>query len=341
MKTLAIAAAGTGGHIIPAQTIAEKMKAQGWNILWFGGIQGLEHQLIPSQHPLKTLPMRGIRRHWSRYFRLPDQLLRSTLLAGYHLQRHRVSCVLVMGGYVTVPVGLAAKMTRIPILLHEQNALAGQSNQIISPWAAQRFTAFEDVLPDATCIGNPIRSDILKIGQTPYQPSTPLKLLILGGSQGAQALNQWGQITAKTPLAKRIEVLHMTGPEQHATIQNEYRRLKLNWKAVPYIQSIHEAYAFADLVIARSGAMTVSECIAAKRPAVWVPYPMAVDDHQTHNAQKVDQASWIVQQPKMDNIASIIEVCLQKPDILKSKHSAIKAPMDATEQLCQAIDTVG
>lgn len=289
-RTLLVMAGGTGGHIFPALAVAEEMRARGWRVVWLGNEQNMEGRLVP-QHGFETqwlnfsaLRGKGI----VRKLMLPWNLLRACLAAGQVLRRVRPDVVLGMGGYISFPGGLMAALTGIALVLHEQNAIAGLANRVLSRLAKKTLTGFPDTLPGGQWVGNPVRAEIcaLPAPEARFAGRTgALRLLVVGGSLGAQALNE----TVPRALAllapeERPQVVHQAGAKHLDALRAAYAEANVAGEITAFIDNMAERYAEADLVICRAGAMTVAEIAAAGLGAIFVPFPFAVDDHQTANA---------------------------------------------------------
>lgn len=290
-KKILIMAAGTGGHIIPALAIAKQVMQQGAEVLWLGTQTGLEQQLVPSTIPLLTISMRGVRKKGLiNRLTSPFILLQALYQSIRLIKKIRPDVVIGFGGYVTVPGGLAAYLCGKPLLLHEQNAILGLSNRCLAGFAKQLFQAFPHTFParySAMTIGNPVREEILKMPDPTVRMANrqgPLRLLIIGGSQGATIFNEVLP-QAISQLAEKPEIWHSAGKRFAATTQQNYSEKQINARVVEFIDDMAAAYTWADLVICRSGALTVSELAAAGVASLLIPYPSAVDDHQTKNGQ--------------------------------------------------------
>lgn len=290
-RPILIMAGGTGGHIYPALAVAHALKVQGVPVVWFGTHQGLEATVVPEHGiPMQWLSIQGLRGKGKlAVLFAPFKLFRACLQAIKVLKEVRPRAVLGMGGFVSGPGGLMACLMGIPLVIHEQNAVAGLTNKILAKFATTTLSAFP-VSFKSECVGNPIRASIAQVGTQARSPSEEgLNVLILGGSLGALALNQT-MPKAITMLENQsaVRLWHQTGKKNIEATLAEYKANGLSveqHKIVPYIESMEEAYAWADVVVCRSGAMTVSELSATGSASILVPYPYAVDDHQTANAE--------------------------------------------------------
>lgn len=293
VKRVVIAAGGTGGHIFPALAVAELLEQQGAQVTWIGTRRGLETQLVPDRFARVTLPAAQFngRGFWARLSAV-GALFRSLIAALRVLKQIKPDSVLAMGGYVSAPVGLAAWLLRYPLIIHEQNAKAGLTNRILSRLATNSFQAFPDALVHGQpkTIGNPLRGAFFSIATPAMRydlARVPLRILVLGGSQGAQAINEvvsraWCSFGQKD----QIEIWHQTGRHDYqATCQCYGDIAGQPITVVPFIDEVANAYAWADLVICRAGALTISELAAVGVASILVPYPFAADNHQRSNAE--------------------------------------------------------
>jgi UDP-N-acetylglucosamine--N-acetylmuramyl-(pentapeptide) pyrophosphoryl-undecaprenol N-acetylglucosamine transferase len=286
-----IMAGGTGGHIFPGLAVAECLRAQGVPVVWLGAVGGMETRVVPShQIELYTVAVRGLRGKGLRTRLLaPLMLLRAIGASLALLQRIKPRSVLSMGGYVAGPGGIAAWLLRRPLLVHEQNRIAGFTNRKLAAVARRVLTGFADTLPNAEWVGNPVRASIASLPE----PSTRIggrgsrpRLLVLGGSLGARALNLVvPQALAQLTPAERPEVLHQCGNRGVDEARAAYAQAGVEADVVPFIDDMAGSYGWADLAVCRAGALTLAELTAAGLGAILVPYPHAVDDHQTRNAE--------------------------------------------------------
>jgi UDP-N-acetylglucosamine--N-acetylmuramyl-(pentapeptide) pyrophosphoryl-undecaprenol N-acetylglucosamine transferase len=296
VRKVMVMAGGTGGHVFPALAVAQELRRRGWQIDWLGTERGIEARIVPAADiPLHLLPITGVRgKGITALLRAPWKITAAVLRARRLFKSLQPDLVLGMGGYVAGPGGIAARTMNIPLLIHEQNARPGTTNKWLAKFATRVMTAFPGVLPGALCIGNPVRADIAslpepaerKIGQRP-----PLRLLILGGSLGAQALNQiMPDAVADLLQQGLVQVRHQTGDKHLAATEVLYHAHNASAEVTAFIDNMAEALAWADLVVCRAGALTVAELSAAGIASILVPFPFAIDDHQTANA------NWLVSQ---------------------------------------------
>lgn len=295
VKRVVIMAGGTGGHIYPALACAERFKTMGFEVCWLGSKGGMEEDLVP-QHDIAihTISIKGIRgKGVYGLLSAPFRVLHALGQAVALLQKLRPDVVLGMGGFVSGPGGVAAKLLGIPLVIHEQNAVAGTTNRLLSKMANVKLQAFDGALSGGVSVGNPIRSDILAEPVRPprHGSARPLRLLIVGGSLGAKAINEViPQVIAAWPYKQRLDVWHQTGKRNFEEVCALYKERSLEARVEPYLESINQAYYWADVVLCRAGAMTVSELAVAGLPSILVPYPYAIDDHQTANARYLEKA---------------------------------------------------
>ena len=299
-----VMAGGTGGHIFPGLAVAEALRSRGWQVHWLGAPGSMEQQLVPPRgFAFEPVQFGGVRGKGPlTLLLLPYKLLRAFWQSIVVLRRVRPQVVIGLGGYITFPAGMMSVLLGKPLVLHEQNSVAGLANRVLASVADRVFSAFPDVLKNAQCVGNPLRSGFLS------QPapatrfagrSGPLKLVVVGGSLGARALNAVvPKALALIPLAQRPVVLHQSGAKQIDELRANYAAAGVSAELTPFIDDTAEAYATADLIVARAGASTVTELAAIGAAALFVPFPSAVDDHQTSNAHFLVDAGggWLVQQ---------------------------------------------
>jgi UDP-N-acetylglucosamine--N-acetylmuramyl-(pentapeptide) pyrophosphoryl-undecaprenol N-acetylglucosamine transferase len=306
-RTLMVMAGGTGGHIMPGLAVAGALRARGWNVVWMGNPLGMEARLVP-QHgiPLAPVGFSGVRGKGAlTLLKTPFALLRAARQARSALRSHRPQVVLGMGGYVALPGGLMARLSGIPLVVHEQNSVPGMTNRVLARIASKVLTAFPNAL-EGEVTGNPVRPEVLAV-PAPEQRfagrSGALRVLVVGGSLGAQALNSTvPQALAKLPADRRPVVMHQAGEKHLEQLKAAYAAAGVEADCRAFIADMAAAYAEADLVICRSGAMTVAEVAAAGVAALFVPFPFAVDDHQTTNAKYLSdaQAGWLKPQSELN-----------------------------------------
>lgn len=293
-RTIMIMAGGTGGHIFPALSVAEYLRAQGWHIVWLGARSGMEATLVPPKgYTMAWVAMSGVRgKGLIRFALLPLQLLVAFWQSARAIFAHRPDVVLGMGGYVSFPGGMMASLFNRPLAIHEQNSVAGLANKVLAKLANRVLGGFPSAFANSAAVlwtGNPVRAEIAAI-EPPAQRyrarSGTLRLTVIGGSLGAQALNETvPQALALIPAAERPQVTHQSGTRHLAAVEANYQRAGVDGTSVAFIADMAAQYAASDLVICRAGASTIAELAAAGVASVLVPFPHAVDDHQTHNAR--------------------------------------------------------
>jgi UDP-N-acetylglucosamine--N-acetylmuramyl-(pentapeptide) pyrophosphoryl-undecaprenol N-acetylglucosamine transferase len=297
-RHILIMAGGTGGHIIPGLAVAEELIGAGHQVSWLGSQQGLENDLVPAAGiALHTVPASGLR-GGSGIKRLlgPLRMAKAVLMSWRLLAVIRPDAVLSMGGFAAAPGGVAAWLRRLPLVVHEQNAVAGYTNRLLARLAKAVFSAFPNTFParrkEITC-GNPVRTSIEQLPKPErrFRGREQMRLLVLGGSQGALALNQRViETLAKLPPSHRPMVIHQAGRRHEKAVRAAYREADVQADVRGFIEDMPAVYGWADLAIARAGALTLSEFTAAGLGAILVPYPHAVDDHQAKNAEHLVQA---------------------------------------------------
>ena len=302
--TALVMAGGTGGHIYPGLAVADELRNRGWHVVWLGNADGMEARIVPSRgYDLQSIRFTALRgKGLLRKLMLPLNLLRGFRQALAVLGRVQPQVVLGLGGYVTFPGGMMAALRGIPLVLHEQNSVAGLANRVLARVADRVLAGFPGALTGAHWTGNPVRADIAALPEPAERfagRSGPLKLLVVGGSLGAQALNETvPQALSLIPDALRPQVTHQAGERNQAALEAAYAKAGVDATLVPFIDDMAGAYAQADLVICRSGALTVAELAAAGVGAILVPFPHAVDDHQTGNARFLADAGGAVLMPQ-------------------------------------------
>ena len=358
-KTAIIMAGGTGGHIFPGLAVAHALREKGWSVHWLGAPNSMENRIVPPHgYPFESVPFQGVRgKGLSAIAGLPWRLFKAFLQSRSVLRRVRPQVVIGMGGYITAPAGLATALAGIPLLLHEQNSVAGMANRRLMPFARQVFTAYPDVLaPTASAsgnrsrkvqwIGNPLRQSFLE------QPgpvarlqnrSGALRLLVVGGSLGARALNETvPQALALLPPDSRPHVLHQSGEAHIDALRTAYTQAGVQAELVPFIEDTAQAFADADLVICRAGASTVTELAAVGAAALFVPFPYAVDDHQKGNARYLSDhgAAWLQPQPAFTPqwLADFLRHITRAELLEKASKAKQREKLHATEQIVAACE---
>ncbi|MDO9146433.1 MAG: undecaprenyldiphospho-muramoylpentapeptide beta-N-acetylglucosaminyltransferase [Hydrogenophaga sp.] len=345
-------AGGTGGHIFPGLAVAEALRERGWRVHWLGAPGSMESRLVPPRgFVLETIDFGGVRgKGLKTVVLLPLRLLRAFWQALQVVRRVQPDVLVGLGGYITFPGGMMGTLLGKPLVLHEQNSVAGMANKVLTGIADRVFTAFPNVFKKAEWVGNPLRAEFLR-QPAPAQRfagrSGPLRLLVVGGSLGAKALNDTvPQALALIPSSQRPQVLHQSGEKQIDALRANYTAAGVLAELTPFIDDTAQAFADADLIVCRAGASTVTEIAAVGAAALLVPFPHAVDDHQTTNARFLTDAggAWLVQQNKLtpQMLASRLQ-SLQRDQLLAmaekakqmEKTNAVAAVVSACEQLAK------
>lgn len=307
-KTLMVMAGGTGGHVYPAMAVADYLQAKGWQVVWLCTEGGMENRLISNKPYNKAMiTMKGVRGNGLMgWVKLPVKLFVAFKQARQAIKQYEPNVILGMGGFAAFPGGVMAKLTGAPLVIHEQNSVAGLTNKVLSKFANTTMAAFPSAFGDkATLIGNPVRKDIVKIMHPIYRfddRDEALRVLVVGGSLGAKALNDiLPQAFAHLGGTPAIEVVHQAGEKHIDALKQNYQAANVKANAVAFIKNMADVYQWADIVICRAGALTVAELSAAGVASILVPYPFAVDDHQTGNAQYLAEAgaALLIQQTEL------------------------------------------
>jgi len=316
-----IMAGGTGGHIFPGLAVAECLVQQGISVRWLGASGGMECQRVPAAGiSLDTVEISGIRgKGMARWLVFPWHLLRAVAQAFALLGAERPACAVSFGGYAAGPGGLAAKLRGVPLLVHEQNRIPGMTNRVLAKMADKVLQAFPGTWEEklqACSVGNPVRTSVASLKPPESRlagRSGALRLLVTGGSQGARALNRFvPSAVALISTERRPEVLHQCGKGWSDETRANYQTAGVQAEVTEFIDDMAAAYAWADLVVCRSGALTVSELAAAGIGAILVPFPHAVDDHQSKNAEFLVQAGAAELLPEVDCSAESLASCLDR-----------------------------
>jgi UDP-N-acetylglucosamine--N-acetylmuramyl-(pentapeptide) pyrophosphoryl-undecaprenol N-acetylglucosamine transferase len=341
-KTILIMAGGTGGHIFPALAVAHQLRDAGWRVVWLGNPEGMEAKLVP-QHGfemvnLKFAALRG--KGLVRKLLLPLNLLRGFWQALKAIRQVRPNVLLGMGGYITFPGGMMAALTGVPLVLHEQNSVAGLANKVLAGVADRILTGFPEVFAKGAWVGNPVRPEIAKIAppaERLAERSGPLHVLVIGGSLGAQALNEMvPQGMALLGEADQPQIVHQAGEKHLEALKANYAAVGVQAHCVSFIEDMAGAYEWADLVICRAGALTIAELAAAGVASILVPFPHAVDDHQTGNAKFLVHAGGAFLLPQTDltpEAVALIRNYSRSQLLEMSEKARSLAKPDATEEV--------
>ncbi|WP_337841356.1 undecaprenyldiphospho-muramoylpentapeptide beta-N-acetylglucosaminyltransferase [Rheinheimera sp.] len=344
-KVALVMAGGTGGHIFPAKAVADLLQAEGWIVHWLGTADRMEAKLVPGfGYEFHSIAVAGLRgKGLKSLLKAPLMLWRSLSQARALVRQLKPQLVLGFGGYASGPGGLAAYLAGIPLLVHEQNAVAGTTNKLLARLANKVLVAFPQALAglgQGLVVGNPVRKEVLAVTGQGKAVGQPLRVLVVGGSLGAQVFNQQlpGQFAQLAALGE-LEIWHQTGQANLPQVQQAYQQLGLAARVEAFIDDMAGAYHWADLVVCRAGALTVSELACAGLPAVFVPLPSAIDDHQTANANYLVQQQGAVLLKQNDLIQGALVPLLQpwlqdKTALVRMGQQARRAATDdAAEQV--------
>lgn len=345
-RTIMIMAGGTGGHVFPGLAVADRLRNEGWRVVWLGAPGGMEATLVPSRgYPMAWVRFSGLRgKGLLAKLLLPARLLVAFWQSARAILAHRPDVVLGMGGYISFPGGMMAAFLGRPLALHEQNSVAGLANRVLAGVADRVLAGFPGAMKKAEVVGNPVRPDIasLPVPSARFaRREGPLRVLVIGGSLGAKALNDAVPAAlALLPAAERPLVRHQSGRAHVEALAGNYRSAGVDADVVPFIDDMAAAYAEADVVICRAGALTVAELAAAGVASVLVPFPHAVDDHQTSNARFLSTAgaAWLLPQQELtaQRLAGLLRG-LDRAGLLAAAEKARSlARPDATERVAAA-----
>jgi UDP-N-acetylglucosamine--N-acetylmuramyl-(pentapeptide) pyrophosphoryl-undecaprenol N-acetylglucosamine transferase len=337
-KRIMIMAGGTGGHVFPALAVALWLRENGWEVSWLGTQKGLESKVVPEQKiVIDWLSVAGVRgKGLSSKLTSVFKLIKACGQAFTILRRRKPNVVLGMGGFVAGPGGLMARLLGIPLVIHEQNRIPGTTNKLLAKIANQVLEAFPNSFKkavNAQCTGNPLRKQFQGLSTAKETlDGRDLRVLIIGGSQGAQVLNE--VIPDALANLKEIEIKHQTGIAMQEKVEKRYQELGVNAEASAFIQDMVSAYRWADIIICRAGAMTISEVAAMGLPAILIPLPNAIDDHQMANARYLldSGAGFILPQKELNanNLVGLINKTKQQINVMANAAKQC-ARMDATE----------
>jgi len=350
VKSVVVMAGGTGGHVFPALAVAEALRAKGVRIHWLGTRAGIEAELVPArQFDITYLDVSGVRGQGvARLLLAPFKIVRAVIAAMHTLRAVQADCVIGLGGYVTGPGGVAARLLGKPLLIHEQNAIAGFTNRQLAHMATIVLEAFPGAFPAASkvhCVGNPVRAEIAALPAPEQRFATregALRILVMGGSQGAVALNELVP-EALSLLAKNValDIRHQAGKKNIDKAVARYRDIGLQADVLPFIHDMAAMYGWADLVICRAGALTVSEIAAAGVASVLIPFPFAVDDHQAANGRYLSEAGAALlfrqQELTAEKLAEALRPLMDRASLLAMARAArAKAQPEATDSVVAA-----
>jgi len=351
-----IIAGGTGGHIFPALAVARELRKRGFDLWWMGSQVGMESELVGDEFPMSLLSIKAIRgKGLLSKISLPWRLCRATWQAWRLIKQWNPDVVLGMGGFVSGPGGIATWLARKPLVIHEQNAIAGMTNRLLSKRARVVLQAFPNAFSSkiaAKTVGNPVRptiSELMSPEERFKDRTGPLRILIVGGSRGARAINQsMLRVLTDYPESQAIRVWHQTGQLDFNAVQKAYDRIVVPATVEAFIDDMAAAYAWADLMICRAGALTISEIAIAGVPSILIPFPYAVDDHQYHNGIYLSDsgAAELIRQSDLtdDRLTRMIQRSVKDRSLLLAmsakakllaKPQALAVIADVCEQLAQ------
>jgi UDP-N-acetylglucosamine--N-acetylmuramyl-(pentapeptide) pyrophosphoryl-undecaprenol N-acetylglucosamine transferase len=352
-RPIMVMAGGTGGHVFPALAVAQELSERGEAVVWMGTRQGIEARLVPDAGiAIEWLRVSGIRgKGLLAILAAPFKIVQACAQAFSILRQHRPRAVLGMGGFAAGPGGLMAWLMRIPLVIHEQNAIIGLTNKLLSRLARINFFAFPQAsmeIKRARVVGNPVRQSIVDIGTSkPEINSTSVNLLVVGGSLGARTLNQTMPMALKKIVEQySVNIRHQSGPKNLTDCQQAYSQVGVDAQIDAFIDDMDEAYSWADLVVCRAGALTVAEISAAGRASILVPYPYAVDDHQFHNAGFLSDAGAAIRirdaEFTADTVAEMLETLISHPEELTQMGRKARsiAYLDASQQVASGVQEV-
>lgn len=330
-KSILVMAGGTGGHVFPALAVAREMRDRGVAVTWLGTRRGIEAELVPANDfPIEFIEVSGFRgKGLAAKLVAPVQILRAVGQALAILRRLRPQAALGLGGFASGPGGLAARLLGVPLVIHEQNAVAGTTNRILAKIARRVLEAFPNTLPNGEHCGNPVRKEISALPDPVARQvggHQPARLLVLGGSLGALAINRMvPRALALIAPDQRPRVLHQCGRRHQAVTEAAYREAGVEAEIKPFVEDMAAAYGWADLVLCRSGALTVSELACAGVGSLLVPFPHAIDDHQTRNGE------WLV----LQGAARLVQESDLNPELLSGKLTELLGDADQLQAMAR------
>ncbi len=348
-RTLLVMAGGTGGHIFPALAVANALRQKDWNVVWLGAEGRMETRIVPEQGiPLETLAISGVRgKGIMNKLVQPWVQLKALIGALRVIFRYRPDVAIGFGGFTGFPGGVAMRLMWLPLVIHEQNSVAGLTNKVLAMIANKVLFAFPSAFPGRTgCVGNPVRAEITQVA-VPVERfagrSGPLKLLVVGGSLGAQVFNEEvPKALALLVPEQRPQVIHQAGEKQIEALRVNYEKADVVAECAPFIADMAKAYAEADLVLCRAGALTIAELACVGAAAVLVPFPHAVDDHQTGNAKYLADAgaALLIDQKAFnaEKLATLLKEMTRERCLEMAQKARLLAKPDATGHVVAAIE---
>jgi len=344
-RSILIMAGGTGGHIFPALAVADVLRADGWKVTWLGAPNSMEAELVPKHgYEVAWVRFSGLRgKGLVRKLMLPFNLLVALWQSAVAMFRYRPDVVLGMGGYITFPGGVMSALLRKPLVIHEQNSIAGMSNKALAKLAQKVLSGFPDVLKHAQWVGNPVRDSIAALPE-PQQRyaarSGVLNVLVVGGSLGAQAINEClPRALFCMPRELEPRVIHQTGKKHFAEVQDLYQQAGIEAEVKPFLDDMAQYYGWADVVICRAGALTVAELAAAGVASILIPFPYAVDDHQTGNAKFLSDKGAAILLPQTEleaqHLATLLEQMTRDKALSMAQAARALAQPAAAQRVAQ------
>ncbi len=348
--TVMIMAGGTGGHVFPGLAVAKQLRRQGADVFWLGTRKGLEARTVPvAGFDIEWISIQGLRgKGVLGWLLMPWRLLRALVQSLKIIRRRRPSVVVSFGGFVAGPGALMAKLLRRPLIVHEQNAVPGLTNKILSFFADKVLCGFPDAFGNKSgvvYVGNPVRDEIIQLRKKTrrlFDGHRKIRLLIIGGSLGAHVFNETVPMAMRSiDESCRPEIWHQSGRGHEQPTKDRYEPHRIEDKVTEFVDDMAQAYEWADVVLCRAGAMTVSELAVAGCPAILVPYPHAVDDHQTANAHFLTDRDAAILIPQkeftLERLQDLLQTLQSNPKLVKqmAKRSRSCGVTDATETVSQ------
>ncbi|EKD55304.1 MAG: hypothetical protein ACD_60C00015G0012 [uncultured bacterium] len=352
LKRVLIMAGGTGGHVFPGLSVAKKLREKNIHVDWLGTRKGLEATLVPGAHiPIHFISISGVRGKGMKDIALaPFRVAIAIGQAFRIIHKLKPDIVLGMGGFASAPGGIASRLLGYPLVIHEQNAIPGTANRYLAYVAKKVLEGFPGTFlkrEKVMTVGNPVREEIAALSFSFPDKRAHFRLLILGGSLGAAAINQLvPHALQKIPIELRPEVYHQTGEKHYADTVKIYQSVGVTANIVPFIKEMDRAYTWADVVLCRAGALTIAELCAAGRGAILVPFPAAIDDHQTANAHfmAAQEAALLIQQSALtaDKLADVLQELIQSPERYYAMGKAAYAlrKVDAAERIINIFEEI-